>query len=140
MKALGRQILAEYYNCDKTILNSSELIKKCMEDAAIESECTIVKSVFHMFSPHGISGVVVIAESHFAIHTWPEYDYAAVDIFTCGETVNPRKAYDLIKNKLKASYSTCMEIKRGKLDLKKQELLFKPNIQGNKEQKIVSVT
>lgn len=136
MKALGRQILAEYYNCDKTILNSSELIRKCMEEAAIETKCTIVKSVFHMFSPHGISGVVVIAESHFAIHTWPEYDYAAVDIFTCGETVDPRIAYDLIKKKLKASYSTCMEIKRGKLDLRKQELLFKPKI---KEQNLVSV-
>lgn len=126
MKALGRQILVEYYNCDQNILNSCDHIKKYMESAAHACNATIIESVFHLFNPHGISGVVVIAESHLAIHTWPEYNYAAVDIFTCGDTVDPWKAFEFLKTKLKSSYSTTMEMKRGQLDLKNQELLYKP--------------
>ena len=126
MKALGRQILAEYYNCDYAILNSCKLIKKYMESAAHACNATIIESVFHLFNPHGISGVVVIAESHLAIHTWPEYNYAAVDIFTCGDTVDPWKAFEFLKMKLKASNSVTMEMKRGQLDLKNNQLPYKP--------------
>ncbi|MEW6380348.1 MAG: adenosylmethionine decarboxylase [bacterium] len=138
MIALGRQILAEYYDCDHSILNSCNLIQKYMESAAEACNATIVKSVFHLFNPHGISGVVVIAESHLAIHTWPEYGYAAVDIFTCGDTVDPWKAFEFLKTKLKASYATTMEMKRGQLDLPNQHLPYKPlvetlNSSGNKQ-------
>ena len=56
-----------------------------MTEAAKTAGATVVKTVFHHFSPHGISGVVVIAESHLAVHTWPEHGYASIDIFTCGE-------------------------------------------------------
>ncbi len=129
MKALGHQILAEYYDCDRAVLNSYKLIKKYMESAAHACNATIVESVFHLFNPHGVSGVVVIAESHLAIHTWPEYGYAAVDVFTCGDTVDPWKAYEFLKTKLKASYSTSMEMKRGQLDLKDQHLPYKPLIE-----------
>ncbi|MCL6583592.1 MAG: adenosylmethionine decarboxylase [bacterium] len=130
MIALGRQILAEYYDCDHTILNSCSLIQKYMESAAQACNATIVKSVFHLFNPHGISGVVVIAESHLAIHTWPEYGYAAVDIFTCGDTVDPWKAFEFLKEKLKASYATTMEMKRGQLDLQHpQHLAYKPLVE-----------
>ncbi len=130
MKGLGRQILAEYFNCDNIILNSRDLVKKYMEKAAKECNATIVESVFHLFNPHGISGVVVIAESHLAIHTWPEYGYAAVDIFTCGDTVDPWKAFEFLKKKLKASYSATVEMKRGQLDLKDHQLPYKPVVKG----------
>ncbi|MFS8541978.1 MAG: adenosylmethionine decarboxylase, partial [Tissierellales bacterium] len=72
-----------------------------------------VKSVFHTFNPYGVSGVVVIQESHLAIHTWPEYGYAAVDLFTCGEDINPWIAFDYLKNKLKAEKTETMELDRG---------------------------
>ncbi|MGA1843017.1 MAG: adenosylmethionine decarboxylase [bacterium] len=128
MKALGRQILAEFFECDSQVLNSIDAVKMFMQEAAAISQATIVQSVFHMFNPHGVSGVVIIAESHFAIHTWPEYGYAAVDLFTCGEQVDPWKAFESLKESFKAAKVMTMEIKRGQLDVKGKELHYKPPI------------
>ena len=116
MKALGRHILVEYFGCNRKILNNLDSIKRYMDEAAIQSGATIVDNVFHLFNPHGVSGVVVIAESHLAIHTWPEYGYAAVDLFTCGETVDPWKAFEFLKEKLGSNHSTTMEMKRGQIE------------------------
>jgi spermidine synthase len=117
MKALGKHILIELYGCNIDILNDVPTIQKAMDTAAELANATIVKSVFHHFSPHGVSGVVVIQESHLAIHTWPEHGYAAVDIFTCGDTLEPWKAHDFLKETLKATNTTSKEINRGLLDL-----------------------
>mgnify|MGYP000456923456 FL=1 len=89
MEALGRQILVEFYDCDSSSINDVEFIEEAMLNATKEANATIISHNFHKFSPYGVSGVVVIAESHVAIHTWPEYNYAAVDIFTCGDTIDP---------------------------------------------------
>jgi len=113
MRILGRHILVEFYECNKDILNNKDLIQTYMEKAAVKSNATIVNAVFHRFSPHGVSGVVVIAESHLAVHTWPEYNYAAVDLFTCGSSVNPWVAFDILKDSLGAEQFTINEIKRG---------------------------
>jgi S-adenosylmethionine decarboxylase proenzyme len=72
-----------------------------------------VETVFHRYNPHGVSGVIVIAESHISLHTWPEYGYAAVDFFTCGEAVDPYKAHDYLKDKLGASAAQVNEVRRG---------------------------
>ncbi len=116
MRALGRHLLAELFGCDEGVLNDREAIEKIMNGAALVSGATIVRSVFHLFNPHGISGVVVIAESHLAIHTWPEFRYAAVDIFTCGDDVDPWKAHDFVKRELKAESASTVEMRRGELD------------------------
>lgn len=113
IEQLGRHILAEFYNCDKDILNDHALIEKYMNEAATEAKATIVKSVFHLFNPWGVSGVVVIQESHLTIHTWPEYGYAAVDLFTCGDEVDPWIAFDYLKEKLKAEKTETQEVPRG---------------------------
>ena len=126
MEALGRHLLEELFGCDEGILNDREAIEKVMNEAALESGATVVESVFHLFNPHGISGVVVIAESHFAIHTWPEFRYAAVDIFTCGDDVDPWKAHDYIKTELKAESTSTVEMRRGELDLQRGSLLPRP--------------
>ncbi|BAT70924.1 S-adenosylmethionine decarboxylase [Thermosulfidibacter takaii ABI70S6] len=115
MKRLGRHLLVEFYGCDPDALNDVRGIEECMVRAAEEAGATVVKSVFHLFNPHGVSGVVVIAESHLAIHTWPEYGYAAVDLFTCGETVDPWIAFEHLKEKLGAENMFTMEISRGQL-------------------------
>jgi len=115
MNALGKHILAEYYNCDTTVLNSSELLEKSMKEAVRASGATIIDSTFHTFSPHGVSGVIVIAESHMAIHTWPEYGYAAVDFFTCGDGVDTWKAFDYMNKLLKPVKQSTKELKRGLL-------------------------
>ena len=92
MKSLGRHILVEFHGCSAEILNDVPRIEKGMINAATESGATIISSVFHHFSPVGVAGVVVIQESHLAIHTWPEYRYAAVDLFTCGDRADPAAA------------------------------------------------
>jgi S-adenosylmethionine decarboxylase len=113
MNILGRHILAEIYGCDAAILNNCELIEKFMVEAALEAGAEIREVTFHKFSPQGVSGVVVISESHLSIHTWPELGYAAVDVFTCGERVNPWDACNYLKLKFKAVNMSASEVKRG---------------------------
>lgn len=113
---LGRHILVEYYNCDENILNDHKLIEKLMVTAAREAKATVVESVFHMFNPYGVSGAVVISESHLTIHTWPEFGYASVDLFTCGDSVNPWDAFDYLETMLKAEKSESTEVTRGMVD------------------------
>lgn len=116
LEQLGRHILVEYYNCDKEILKDHKLIEEMMIDAATKANATVVQSVFHLFNPWGVSGAVVISESHLTIHTWPEFGYAAVDLFTCGDTVNPWIAFDHLNDELKAERSESMEVTRGMVD------------------------
>jgi S-adenosylmethionine decarboxylase len=116
MKSLGRHLLVEFYNCDKEVLDDVAAIEDHMRTAARKANSTIVNSTFHRFSPYGVSGVVVIAESHLSIHTWPEYGYAAVDLFTCGESVDPWKAFEYLKEVLKSERESTMELKRGEYD------------------------
>lgn len=83
----GRQVLLDLYECETAYLDDLAWVRATLEGAARAAGATIVETVFHKFAPWGISGVVVIAESHLAIHIWPENRYAAVDVFTCGENV-----------------------------------------------------
>lgn len=115
-RQLGNHLLIEYYNCDDEILKDTSLIERYMIEAAKIAQATIVESVFHTFSPWGVSGVIVIKESHLAIHTWPEYRYAAVDLFTCGNTIKLWIAFKFLEEKLKAKRFDLMEVSRGILD------------------------
>lgn len=127
MKSLGKQLIIELFQCDSTILNDLNTLEHHMLEAVKLSGATIIKPFFHQFSPHGITGVVVVAESHFSLHTWPEYGYCALDIFTCGESVNGHDALDYLKKHLKAANASVMEIKRGVLDLPQSEIRHKPD-------------
>ncbi|MBI2881858.1 MAG: adenosylmethionine decarboxylase [Candidatus Tectomicrobia bacterium] len=126
MKALGRHLLVEYFDCDREILNDAARIEEAMTEAADKSGATIVNSVFHLFSPHGVSGVVVIAESHLAIHTWPEYGFAAVDFFSCGEGVTPEAAVLSLQKALKAASYESREVPRGQIGVTSRVLRHKP--------------
>ena len=130
MKALGRQIMVEFFDCDRELLNDERFIGEVMKEAAVRCGATIVETVFHTFNPHGISGVVVIAESHLTIHTWPEYGYAAVDLFTYGEEINPEIAFDFLEEKLKAGSFSVVEMLRGLIKVKDGKLLHKPETVG----------
>lgn len=116
IESLGRHILAEFYNCNEDILNDHSLIERYMTNAAEKSNATVVKSCFHMFNPWGVSGVVVIQESHLTIHTWPELGYASVDLFTCGDEVNPWIAFEYLKEKLESDKTETIEVPRGMVD------------------------
>ena len=111
--ALGRHMLLELYDCSSEVLNSLEAVKHAMVEAAQRAQATIVDVVFHEFSPFGISGVVVIAESHLSIHTWPEYRYAAIDIFSCGDALKPADAAEFLVEQFGAERSAVVEVQRG---------------------------
>ena len=106
-----------------------------MNKAAKKAGATVVNSVFHLFNPWGVSGAVIISESHLTIHTWPEYGYAALDLFTCGDSVNPWIAFDYLEEELKAGRTESTELPRGMTEKIKKfskenlgEIKFKPNI------------
>jgi len=83
----GSQVVLDLYECETDHLDDLAWVKRTLVNAALAAGATIIETVFHKFSPWGISGVIVIAESHLAIHIWPETRYAAIDVFTCGENV-----------------------------------------------------
>jgi S-adenosylmethionine decarboxylase proenzyme len=127
-QALGHQLMVEYYGCLPDRLNDEELVRQALLDAARATGATVVGEVFHRFNPHGISGVVVIAESHLAIHTWPEYGYAAVDLFTCGTEIDPYAGFDRLRGLLGAARFEVREFYRGQLDPLVCELAHKPQM------------
>lgn len=116
LEQLGRHILVEFYNCDRDILGDHEKIEEFMCEAARISNATIVNSCFHKFNPWGVSGAVIIQESHLTIHTWPEYGYASVDLYTCGESVNPWVGFSYLEEVLKSERSESTEIARGMVE------------------------
>lgn len=120
MNQLGRHILAEVYGCPADILNDVKKIEETLVNAALEAGAEIREVVFHKFSPQGVSGVVVISESHLAIHTWPELGYAALDVFTCGDRVNPWDACNYITEHFLAQNMTATEVDRGTFETPKQ--------------------
>ncbi|MGQ9485762.1 MAG: adenosylmethionine decarboxylase [Desulfosoma sp.] len=126
MKSLGKHLIVELYDCDFDLINDVSQVEKILVEAVAISKATIVQPVFHQFSPHGVSGVVVIAESHFTIHTWPEYGYCALDIFTCGELIDSDASLAYLQKAFKAGSRSVMEIKRGVLNLPADRLRHKP--------------
>lgn len=112
MEHLGRHWLVEMYGCRN--------LKRCetdgldaMRQAAELAGATIVGYSGHNFEPEGFSAVILVAESHLSIHTWPEQDYAAIDIFTCGESIHPEPALAFLRGYLGARDCECQEIRRG---------------------------
>ncbi|PJZ24889.1 S-adenosylmethionine decarboxylase proenzyme [Leptospira hartskeerlii] len=114
---MGKHVIAEFYECDYETINNHELVEDIMLKAVDLSGATTVKSVFHRFSPFGVSGVVVVSESHFAIHTWPEYGYCAIDVFTCGDLIDNQAALEYLKERFGSKSISVVEMKRGLLKL-----------------------
>ena len=113
LNALGRHLLIELFDCDPDVINNLEAVKGALVEAARRAQATIVDVVFREFNPFGISGVVVIAESHLSIHTWPEYRYAAVDIFSCGDVLQPEVAASYLVEQFAAERTSIVEMQRG---------------------------
>lgn len=112
METKGRHLLVEFHGCDRTVLNDKAGIESLMVGAAAAAGATVVGAMFHTFTPQGVSGVVVIEESHLSIHTWPEHGYAAVDFFTCGDCL-PERARDVLSEAFNADRTETMEVERG---------------------------
>lgn len=99
-QALGRHLIVEVWDADPRLLDDVKALEQILLQAAHAAKAMVIQSVFHRFSPYGVSGVVVIAESHLTIHTWPEYGYAAIDIFTCGPKMDLDAAVAVIRERL----------------------------------------
>ncbi|MFZ3122377.1 MAG: adenosylmethionine decarboxylase [Thermodesulfovibrionales bacterium] len=125
MHALGKHLLVELKDCDPEILKSLDKVRDAMVSAAKKAKATIIDVSFHEFSPFGISGMVVIAESHLSIHTWPEYGYAALDIFTCGDIIKPEVAAQFLIEKFRCKNPSVVEMKRGILSHSGEKLPYK---------------
>lgn len=130
--SLGRHIIAELYHCDISKINDVTFVEKSMLTAADKSGATVINSTFHHFSPFGVSGVIVIQESHFSIHCWPEFAYASIDIFTCGDTVNPWVAYEHLLEAFGASHGSTVELNRGQSNLIGYQRAVSDSLTGRK--------
>lgn len=131
---LGEHYIIELYECEEAVLNDMHQVQTALTDAADIAGATIIDQRFHKFSPQGVSGVVVIAESHLSIHTWPELGYAALDLFTCSRDLDIQKALDMLKRVFKPGDVVVEYIQRGLTDpayRRTQKLhLYKPNAKG----------
>jgi len=109
---LAKHLLVEYHGCDRVLLNDRERLRTMMVRAAEAAGATVVAEVFHDYRPQGVTGVVVIEESHLALHTWPECGYAAIDFYTCGACV-PEAAAELLRIELSAERVETLLVRRG---------------------------
>jgi S-adenosylmethionine decarboxylase len=113
LKALGTHIIVELSDCNSRTLSDVDQVTSILVTAAKEANAEVLQTAFHRFTPQGVSGVVVIAESHLSIHTWPEYGYAAMDIYTCGDHTDPWKACRYAAEKFQAKQMLTTEVRRG---------------------------
>ena len=111
--SLGSHLLIEMFGCDRGSLEKKESVGQAMMDAAKASEATVVTESFHEFMPYGVSGAVIIQESHYTIHTWPEHGYAAVDLFYCGGTIHVDRAIDVLREQFKPGRIKFLVVRRG---------------------------
>lgn len=109
-------VLIDLYECDRERLLDAEKIREGMITAAKMMGAEIVGHSFHTFKPWGVSGTVTIAESHLAVHTWPEYDFAAVTFETCGQRMDHRKAYQYLIDFFGSKNPKVTHQKRGFMD------------------------
>lgn len=126
MKSLGYHLILELEGCPEAPLNDPKIVSRVMTEAVESSGATMIQPFFHKFAPQGVSGVVIISESHFSIHTWPEYGYAAVDIFTCGDQIDMDKAVEIIRGGFEATSIQKLMLSRGMPDLPDEMVRHKP--------------
>ncbi len=113
MKTLGRHLLLELSGCRGRLLDDPKALERSLVEAVKAGGGTVIRTFFHRFQPQGVTGVVLIAESHLTIHTWPEHGYAALDLFTCGPDFDLAAARERIERDLPARSVSAREIRRG---------------------------
>lgn len=111
--SLGSHLLVELYGCSEDSLRYEDGVGSAMRQAAVDSKATVVAQSFHEFKPYGVSGAVIIQESHYTIHTWPEHGYAAVDLFYCGGGVQVHKAVQVLKERFQPERIKFLVVRRG---------------------------
>lgn len=103
-KTLGLHIIADLYGVNPEFIDKEEDIRHLLENSVKAGNLTKISSHFYQFNPHGATGIILLAESHISIHTWPEYQSATVDVFTCGDSSKAYRAMDYIINTLQPAH------------------------------------
>ncbi|MCX8179613.1 MAG: adenosylmethionine decarboxylase [Candidatus Aenigmarchaeota archaeon] len=98
---VGKHIIAELYGVEPELISKEGEVRKIIEDVVVKAKLNKVGAIFKQFDVHGVTGIVLIAESHISIHTWPEYGLVNLDIFTCGDNKKAEKAFKLFLKKFK---------------------------------------
>ena len=112
MKKVGTHLVVDAWQAPSDLLNDPQRIRHSLLDAIAAGEATLIDLCVHQFSPHGVTATATLAESHIAIHTWPEYGYFAADLFFCGQG-KPKQAMKLLQRALQAKRMSLREIDRG---------------------------
>jgi S-adenosylmethionine decarboxylase len=112
MEHLGQHVIIEFWGCNDGI-NDADLMRTAIIDAVRAANATLLDINVHTFSPHGVTGVAVLSESHLSVHSWPEYGYLAADVFTCGATTDPGAAVDVLRRYFKPRRVELQELRRG---------------------------
>ncbi|UOQ47177.1 adenosylmethionine decarboxylase [Gracilibacillus caseinilyticus] len=113
MDTMGRHVIAELWECNIDLLNDMETLERTFVNAALKAGAEVREVAFHKFAPFGVSGVVIISESHLTIHSFPEHGYASIDVYTCGNIIDPNVAVAYIEEQLEAKSSEKIEVPRG---------------------------
>ncbi|MGP4062546.1 adenosylmethionine decarboxylase [Halobacillus litoralis] len=121
MDTMGRHVIAELWDCNESKLNDMSYIEQVFVDAALKAGAEVREVAFHKFAPHGVSGVVIISESHLTIHSFPEHGYASIDVYTCGDRIDPNVAAQYIVDALEAGKNETVEVPRGMGPVEVQE-------------------
>jgi len=100
---VGKHIIAELYGVPKELISYEREVRRIVEEVVREANLTKVASQYKQFEPYGVTGVVLISESHISLHTWPEHGLVNLDIFTCGDTRKTDRAFELFLEKFKPS-------------------------------------
>ncbi len=110
---VGRHIIAELYGVSSDLIAREENVKRIIEEVVKEAGLNKVGSIYKQFNPHGVTGVILISESHVSVHTWPEYELVNLDIFTCGDVSKAEKAFKLFIKKFKPKSYRHIVLDRG---------------------------
>jgi S-adenosylmethionine decarboxylase len=124
------------YDCPAELLNDARFVELALTQATAESGCTLIKHLVHKFEPQGVTGLALLAESHISIHTWPEANYAAADVFTCGHKADPGKACAYLVRIFQAGQHSLMKLERGELVASQKPELFAEYPQPNLEPQV----
>ena len=108
----SKHLLLELYGCDYAKLNDESFLRCALNRAAKLARATVLNLISNKFEPQGVTAIALLAESHISIHTWPESNYSAVDIFTCGQNMLPELASQYLIEALKAEEHTLRVIER----------------------------
>jgi S-adenosylmethionine decarboxylase len=108
----GRHLILDLYNCDRDLLDDYEELERLLQVALNMAGANILRIFGEKFQPQGVTLLALLAESHASIHTWPELGYAAIDLYTCGDTTNTHRAAEFLKTKLKSNQSEEKELVR----------------------------